>query len=171
MSKSTKDIVIRILTHSVLLLVLFVLQSMFFSRLRIFGAAPLILPVAVVGVALFEGPSWGGGVGVAAGLFCDAGFPETAVFFTILLTLLGMGVGLLSDFYLTKGLSSFILCSALALALIAFLQMFALLVFNGVPPGVLLKTGGIQTLYSILFVFPLYYFVRRISRCGRTDPL
>lgn len=171
MSKSTKDIVIRILTHSVLLLVLFVLQSMFFSRLRIFGVAPLILPVAVVGVALFEGPSWGGVFGVAAGLFCDAGFPETAVFFTILLTLVGMGAGLLSDFYLTKGLSSFILCSALALALIAFLQMFAFLVFDGVSPGALLKTGGLQTLYSILFVFPLYYFVRRISRRGRIDPL
>lgn len=164
MSNSTKDILIKLLTHTLFLLILFVLQSMFFSRLRILGIAPLILPVAVVGVALFEGPSWGGGFGVAAGIFCDVGFPETTVFFTISLTLLGMAVGLLSQYYLTKGLPSLLLASALALVLIAFLQMFAYLVFDGVRPVVLLRTGLIQTLYSILFAFPIYYFARKISR-------
>jgi len=167
MSDSTKTRIIRIAGHAVLLFVLYVLQTMIFSRLRLWDIAPLILPLAVVGVGLFEGPSWGGGIGLAAGMLLDATFSNTTILFTLFLTALGMGVGLLSTYLLNRGFPSYLLCSALALIAIAFLQSFSLLAFGQVSPLALLRVAALQTLYSALFILPLYYLTRFLGKRAR----
>jgi len=164
LSDATKKRIIRILIHALVLLVIYVLQMMVFSRLRLFGIAPLILPLAVVGVALFEGPSWGGGFGLAAGVLSDTASSDHVVLFTILLTCLGMGIGLLSDYLLSRGFPSFFLCSAAALILIAMAQMFGLFMFLRQSPFALLGTAGMQTLYSMVFTIPMYYLARSLGR-------
>jgi len=164
MSDATKTLIIRIITHGVVLLVLYVLQTMVFSRLRLWNVAPLILPLAVIGVALFEGPSWGGGFGIAAGVLLDNAFSDNTVLFTIALAALGLGVGLASEYLLSRGFPSYLLCSAAALLLLAFLQMFSLLVFHGESPLALIRVGALQSLYSMLFVLPIYYLGRRLGR-------
>ena len=166
MSDAAKNRLIRILSHGAVLLVLYVLQGMVFSRLRLFGVAPLILPLAVVGVALFEGPDWGGGFGIAAGVLCDIALGTTALF-TILLAALGLGVGLLSTYLLSRGLPSYLLCGAVALLVIAAFQMFPLLVFLRQSPGALLRVAGLQSVYSMLFTLPLYYVGRSLGRQAR----
>lgn len=163
-SNIAKDMTIRIVSHTLMLLLLFVLQSMVFSRLRIMSVAPLIMPMAVIGVGLFEGATWGGGFGIAAGVLCDLSYSETSVFFTVLLTILGMAVGLLSEYVLTKGLFSYLLCCLLSLVIIAFLQMFGFLVFQRVDIQSLLQVGIIQTLYSLIFSVPTYYLTKIVSR-------
>lgn len=166
MSDATKNHIFRILTHAFVLLILYVLQMMIFSRLRIFTVAPLILPLAVVGVALFEGPSWGGFFGLAAGILSDSAFFNSVILFTVLLTATGMGVGLLSTYLLSRGFPSYLLCSAAALILIAFFQLFPLLVFHRQSPSALFFVAQIQTLYSLAFVVPLYYLARGVGRRG-----
>ena len=168
MSDATKNLLIRILIHSAVLFVLYILQMMVFSRLRIFGIAPLILPLAVVGVGIFEGASWGGAVGLAAGVLTDMSFLSSTVLFTILLTGIGMGVGLLSSYLLSRGFPSYLICGAAALVLIAFCQMFTLLVFHRQPPLALFRVGALQTLYSILFAMPIYYVCRSLGRRNMT---
>jgi len=164
MSDSTKLTIRRILIHGLILAVLYVLQFAVFSRLRLFGIAPLILPLAVVGVGLFEGSTWGGAFGLAAGVLSDSAFLGTTVLFTILLTALGMGVGILSNYLLSRGFPSFFLCSVAALLIIAFCQMFSLLVYFRESPLALLRVGILQTTYSLFFVLPLYYLSRAIGR-------
>ena len=164
MSDSTKRLLRWALIHLAVLLVLFLLQDMVFSLLRIFGVTPLILPLAVVGVGLFEGPTWGGMFGLAAGVLCDTAFSNTTVLFTILLTAMGMGIGLLSNFLLSRGFSSYMLCSAVAVIAIAFFQMFGLLVYLGESPQALLRVGIVQSLYSLLFAVPLYYLTRALGK-------
>lgn len=166
MSNGAKSILIRLGTHTILILFLFILQSMVFSRLRIMGIAPLILPVCVVGVALFEGPSWGGGFGLAAGVFCDLSFTGTTVFFTVLLMVIGILIGLLSEYVLARGFPSYLLCSVLTLVVIALFQIFSLLVFSGVSPTVLIQVALAQSLYSLIFILPIYYLTRTVSRKG-----
>lgn len=168
MSRATKATIIKLLTHTLFLFVLYVLQSMVFSSFRILGIAPLILPLAVVGVAIFGGPAWGGGFGVAAGLLCDISFSDTTILFTVLLTALGMGMGLLAEFVLARGFPSFSLCCVSVLLLIAFIQMFASLVFYHVDKLMLFRVALIQTLYSCLFLLPVYFISRRISRKPRS---
>lgn len=166
MSNSTKDMLIRLATHTVMLLFLFVFQSMVFSRMRILGIAPLILPLAVVGVAMFEGATWGGGFGIAAGVFCDVSHSEAMVLYTIVFMLLGVMVGLLSEYVLVRGIPSYLLCSILTLIIIAFFEMFAFLVFTKVEPQVLIKVALKQTIYSLLFALPVYYIARKVCRQG-----
>jgi len=164
MSDSTKLIIRRVLVRGVILMVLYILQFAVFSRLRIFGIAPLILPMAVIGVGLFEGPTWGGAFGLAAGVLSDSAFFGTTVLFTLLFVTLGMGVGLLSNYLLSRGFPSFLLCSIAALFAIAFFQMFALLVYFQESPLALLRVAILQTTYSLFFVIPLYYLTRLIGR-------
>ena len=164
MSDGSKQIILRILLHGAVLAVLYVLQGMVFSRLRIFGIAPLILPLAVIGVGLFEGPTWGGGLGLAAGVLSDTALFGAPVLFTILLTAIGMGVGLGSDYLLSRGFPSFFLCSVAGLFVIAFFQMFGLLVYLGESPLALLRVAILQTTYSLLFLLPIYYLTRYLGR-------
>lgn len=164
MSDVNKNLIFRILIHAVVLALLYVLQTMVLSRFRLFGVVPLILPLAVVGVALFEGPNWGGWVGLAAGMLSDVALSNHTVLFTILLTGLGLGVGLLSAYLLSRGFPSYFLCSGAALLVIAFFQMFPLLIFFRQSPLALLQVAGLQTLYSMLFAVPLYYLARTVGR-------
>lgn len=166
MSGSSKKTLIKVIKYTVMLLVLFVLQSMVFSRLRIMGIAPLILPVAVVAVALLEDATWSGAFGIAAGVFCDVSYSESMVFFTVLLPIMGIALGLLSEYFLTRGLLSYLLCCVLSLAAIAFFQMFAFLVFQDVNPQALLKTALLQSLYSLILAVPVYYFAKFAGRKG-----
>jgi len=164
MSDSTKNLIICIALHGVTLFVLYVLQAMVFPHLRLWNVAPLILPLAVVGVGLFEGPSWGGFFGLAAGVLCDAAFSDSTVLFTILLTAIGLFAGLSSNYLLSRGFPSYMACSVLTLLVIAFFQMFGLLVFARESVLALLRVAGLQSLYSLLFALPLYYLARRLGR-------
>ena len=159
MSDSTKKLIRRIILYALILLLLYVLQATVFPRLRIWGVAPLILPIFVVGIALFDGASWGGGVGLAAGVLCDFAFSGSVVFFTILLTVIGVGLGLASTYLLNRGRLTYMLCVVIALFTIAFLQMFPFLVFDRVTPFALLHVALLQSLYSLLFALPIYYLI------------
>lgn len=164
MSDATKRIILRAFIHVLVLMVLYILQGMVFSRLRIFGIAPLILPLAVIGVGLFEGPTWGGVIGLLAGVLSDTALFGAPVLFTILLTAIGMGVGLASSYLLSRGFPSFFLCSIAALSVIAFFQMFGLLVYLHESPLALLRVAILQTTYSLFFVVPIYYLTRYLGR-------
>jgi len=164
MSHSTKHLTWRIVVHALVLAVFYVLQTTVFSRLRIFNVTPLIMPMLVIGVGLFEGPTWGGGFGLAAGVLSDMAFSDTTIFFTVILTALGMGMGLASQYLFSRGFPSYILTSAVALVLIALLQLFPLLVFFGQSPLALLRVAGLQTMYSLLFALPIYWLARRLGR-------
>ena len=164
MSRATKEMLARIITHTLFLIMLYICQAMVFSELRILGCSPLIIPLGVVGVALFEGAAWGGGFGLAAGVLCDISFSETIFMFTILMTAIGMGVGLLSEFVLARGFPSYFLCCIAVLLAVAFFQMFPLFVFDKVNWRPISETALIQTLYSMIFIIPVYYFSHRVSR-------
>ena len=148
--------------HVLYLLLLYLLQAVVFSRLRILGAAPLLLPLAAVGFGLYEGGLHGGLWGLAAGVLCDAAMGDSSVLFTVLCTLAGFLSGFLSEFVLARGFPSFALLGGVTLVLCAGAQSFVLLFFAGVAPLPLLRTALVQTLYSLLFILPLYYPARRL---------
>ncbi len=155
---------LKALLYAVLSLVLYVLQAAVFTRLSLFGVKPLILPVAVVCIALFEGSFIGGIFGLVCGVLCDFTMSDTLVLFTVSLTLIGFGVGILSELVLARGFPSCMLCSAAVLLICAFLQSFRLLFFFGASPRAIASTGLLQSAYSILFTLPLYLCVRTVSR-------
>ena len=164
----SKDKIKSVLLHILLLLVLYILQTSIFTHLRILGVYPLILPLDVVGIGLFEDGLRCGFLGIAAGLLCDLSIADSNAMFTIVLALVGFFTGFFSEFILARGFPTYFFLSLFILALLAFLQMFSYLVFDGINFSILGKVAVYQTLYSALFILPAYYPIRRITR--RTKP-
>ena len=154
----------RALLRLLLLLLLYFLQTDVFSHLRIAGVCPLLLPLAAVGFGLFEGGLTGGLWGLLAGLLCDLSLGEGTVAFTVFLTLAGFFTGFLAEFLLSRGFPSFLLLSLAVLLLAVLLQLFPLLAAPGAPLAALGRAALIQTLYSLVFVLPVYWAVRGVSR-------
>lgn len=150
--------------HALLLMIVYVFQGMIFPYFRLFGFAPLLLPIASTGVSVYEGRYTGGIVGIFAGILCDVSFNNPAGVFTVTLTIAGLLTGALADTVMTRSFATFVICSAAVLTLCAVIQVFPLLFFRSVPLQLLLATAIRQTVYSIIFVFPIWFFVRALGK-------
>lgn len=157
----------RILAHILLLFLLYILQTSVFTHIRLFGVFPLILPLAVVGIGLFEDGFNGGVWGIVAGLLCDMSLADSSVLFTVSLAVIGFLTGFLSEFILARGFPTYFFLSVLVLAVLSFLQMFQYLIFDHISFKILSRVALNQTLYSALFIIPVYYPVKRVTRKTR----
>jgi len=153
------------------LTLVYVFQGMIFTSLRLFGFVPLLLPIISTGIAVYEGSVTGGIVGIFAGVLCDVSFNEPVGVFTVLLTLTGLIVGTLADTVMTRGFATYFTCCVAVLLLSAFVQLFPLWLFVRIPLQDLGATALRQTLYSLVFTLPLWFFARafrgRAERVGR----
>jgi cell shape-determining protein MreD len=164
MPKQKTKTVIKLLIIIPYLLLLYILQSMVLPHTSILGVKPLIFPLAVVGVSLFSGRVSGGMMGIICGMLCDLSFNQPTIQFTILLALVGIFFGMLSDTVLVQGFPSYLACSFGALVICSVCQMFQMIFFHGATFSALLDVCIRQTLASLLFTIPLYYSSRFISR-------
>lgn len=146
----------------VMLATLFV-QNSILSQIPILGVKAMFVPIVVVAVGFFEDGMWGGIFGLLLGLFCDISFGDSPIMFTVLFPIIGFFAGCLTMFFVTRRFWSFFFISLAALALAAFCQMFSLLVISGTSLWPLLKTGGLQVLWSIPLTLAVYSPCRKIS--------
>ena len=153
----------RAIVYALLFLVLFVLQDLVISHMRIQGVRALLLPAAVTAVGLLDGGEWGGFTGLAAGFFCDRGYSEQSVMFTILFAAIGFFCGVLGKYMLRKGFVSYMVLSLIALAVITFCQMFRFLFFTDTDPAAVYRIGLIQLAYSLAWAVPIYFPCRTIA--------
>lgn len=149
--------------RALILLLLYVLQTDVFTHLRIGGLCPLALPLAAVGFGIFDGGLKGGLWGLVAGILCDLSVGGSFAF-TITLTLIGFFSGFLSEFILAKGFPSFLTLSIAALLLCSFMQAFPAVAYAGVAIADGALGVLIQSAYSLIFVLPVYWASRSISR-------
>ena len=98
-------------------LVWVVVQAAFLQRVTIWGVIPFLYPLIAALPATFEGPAAGTVYALACGVFCDLLLPSSIpCFYTLILPLVGLAAGLLSQSLIPAGY----LCSAAA-ALPAYL--------------------------------------------------
>ena len=162
---------VSIVFHALLMTVAYVLQDVIFTYMNFFGLVPLLLPIVSTGAAVYQGRVAGGISGIFAGILCDISFSEPTGVFTVLLTLTGLLVGLLADTVMARAFATYYISCAVVLAVSAFAQMFPLMFFENVPPYLLLGMAIRQTLYSILFALPIWFFVRALGkRAQRVSP-
>ena len=155
---------VTVALHALLLMAVYILQGMIFPYLKLSGLVPLLLPVVCTGVAVYQGRIAGGVSGLFAGILCDISFNRPTALFTVVLTLTGISVGYLTDTVLNRRYGTYFLCSAAVLAVVSFVQMFPFLFFEGVSSSILLSTALWQTLYSLVFTFPLSFAVRALGK-------
>ena len=163
--------VVSIVLHALLLAIVYVLQGMVFPYLRFFGLVPLLLPIVSTGVAVYQGRVAGGIAGIFAGILCDITFIQPVGVFAVLLTLTGLFVGFVADTVMARGVATYFISCAIVLAIAAFVQMFPLMIFENVPPEPLVSMAIRQTVYSLLYAFPIWFFVQALGkRAQRISP-
>ena len=148
----------------VTLLILYLLQAIVFVKIRLFGVKPVLLPIAVVGVAVFEGSTVGGAFGLFAGMLSDVSYAHPLIEYTIILTALGIVIGLLSDSVLSRRFPSYLLCCVVVLILISAVQVLGMVLFSNAEVSDLIGVAWKQTAYSLLFVLPIYFPIKAIGR-------
>ena len=155
---------VTIFYHAFLLLMVYVLQDTVFPYLKLFGLVPLLLPIAGTGVAVYQGRIAGGIAGIFAGILCDITFNQPVGLFTVLLTFSGILVGVLADTVIARGFATYLISCIAVLALSAFIQMFPLLFFERVTAMPLLIVAFRQTVYSLIYAIPIWFFVRALGK-------
>ena len=153
-----------LIAHIIFIIIIYILQSMVFTYFPINGVYPVLLPIAVVGIATFEGGARGGGYGLLAGMLCDVSFNQPVAVMTVALTFVGIVVGVLSETIMARGFPTYFLCCAGVQVLTSFVSMFSLVFFTNVEFASLMQTGMLQALYSLIFTLPIYPAVRALGR-------
>ncbi len=164
MTKRKNVTLIKALILAPYILLLYILQSTVFTHITLFGVKPLLLPLAAAGMALFLGSFGGGLFGLFAGILMDLACNQLTVEFTLLLTLTGLIIGLLSDTVLVQGFPSFLVCAALQLLICSAFQVLAPVILRGAPVALTAGIAADQCVYTLVFALPIYYISRFLSR-------
>jgi hypothetical protein len=159
-------VIVGFLLHALMLTVMYIVQSFVFTYLPPTGIRPLLLPLGVAGVAVFEGSTRGGLFGLFAGMMCDISFNQPIAVLTVLFTMFGLAAGFLADIIMARGFPSYIACCIAILAMTAFTQMFTLLFFEKIPAYALLNTAALQILHSLVFAIPVYFAAKALGYRG-----
>lgn len=140
-----------------------VVQAAFLQRVTIWGVIPFLYPLIAALPATFEGPAAGTVYALACGVFCDLLLPSSIpCFYTLILPLVGLAAGLLSQSLIPAGY----LCSAAA-ALPAYLLtgIFHCIVLwaQGHPAwGAAMSVTLRELCASLLWSLPMTWLFRRI---------
>lgn len=153
----------RAIIYGLLLILLFIVQDLFASHIRLFGVRPMLIPAAIVAIALFDGGLWGGFMGLLAGYFMDMGYTEHLILFSVLLAALGFFIGVLGKYLLHRGFLSYILLVIASMVIITFCQMFRFLFFVDTASWPVWRTGILQLCWSIPWAIPVYFPCKSIA--------
>lgn len=140
-----------------------VVQAAFLRRVTIWGVIPFLYPLIAALPATFEGPAAGTVYALACGVFCDLLLPSSIpCFYTLILPLVGLAAGLLSQSLIPAGY----LCSAAA-ALPAYLLtgIFHCIVLwaQGHPAwGAAMSVTLRELCVSLLWSLPMTWLFRRV---------
>lgn len=157
---TTRDFCIKWLAYGLALLPVWFAEAFLLSRYPLFGVKPMLLPLAAVAVATLEGATPGAGFGLAVGVLFDAVVPGIPGWGTLLLTLLGLGTGLLAQYVLRQNLVGCLLCSVFALVILDAFRILRRLLMGTAPLGDMALLAGKEILWSLCFV-PLVYLLFR----------
>ena len=158
-----RELVTKWLSYGILLAVTALLQRLVLTRITVWEAVPILLPLAVSALAVLEGPVSGAGYGIAVGIvsmYVDGGGAMTV----LLGCGAGVSIGLITRYVLRQGLWGHCLCCA-GLLLLHLLWSVGSRWITGVAPlSVLLSVGLPELLWSLLCAVPVYYLYRFVYR-------
>ena len=140
------------------LLPIWILDAFLLGRYPIFGAKPLLLPLAVAAVAVMEGATAGAGFGLGVGLLWALGYSGGNEGMVLFLTVAGMCVGIAAQYALTQGFLGCLLCSAGTLAVLEALHILWGLFTQTAPLSTLSEVAGKEFFCSLLWT-PLVYLI------------
>lgn len=147
-------------------LLFYILQTMVLSRFQIAGVYPMLLPVVIACVALFEGPEAGSLFGLAAGLFwCFSGGAKNGMY-VFLFTVSGALAGLAGARVFARSFKSALLWSVITLLITEGMVFLFRLAVGQLELSALWTVLLPETAYSLIFSPAVYWLVHKIHGRG-----
>lgn len=154
--------VIKTALYILLIVLAFAIQFLL-PPLFIWNVRPLLLTVATVVIAMFAGPYIGGFSGFFCGLICDWISAYTVTYYTIILMLAGIALGLIADYSMRRTLLSayFLAIIVLVITQALFVSLF-LLIYRRTSVWAFVYVTTPEILYSLALLPVLYFPARTI---------
>lgn len=156
-----QDQIVKWLVYTLGLLPVWILDAYILGRYPLFGVHPVLLPLAVVAVAVMEGATAGAGFGLGVGLLWALGYSSVSGGMVLFLVLAGMLAGSAAQYALTQGFAGCLICSAGVLAALEGLHLLWEIFTQTAPLPVLLEVAGKEFCWSLAWT-PLVYLVFRL---------
>lgn len=161
-----RDFLIKWAVYGVALLPVWFLEQFVLNRFPILGAVPMLLPLAAIATAVLEGSAAGAGYGLAVGVLWDACALHSGGVIILGLTVLSMAAGIAAQYVLSQGFAGCLICSAATLVIIDAARVLVGLA-RGEEALALLRMAGVEIVWSLVFVFPIFLLYRWIH--SRTE--
>jgi rod shape-determining protein MreD len=143
-----------------------ILQVSFFSQITLLGAAPEVMPVVIVSIALLGGAVLGASCGFAAGLLLDVLMLQTLGVSSLVLLTTGWLAGRFREsFEISSALTPVVLAGALTLLAASIFTALQLMLGVEAPVSLLvIREIVVKALLGLLLAVPIYPAVRRLLR-------
>ncbi len=161
---TTQDSLVKWLCYALGVLPVWLAETQILNRVPLFGVIPVLLPLAAVAVALWEGARSGALFGLCLGVIADATYPGTPGGMTLGLCLLGFLAGAACQYGVRQTFVGYALCSAVGMGLLELARVgWCLFTKLGPLPAVALVAAkeGLWSLCFIPFLYPLFKAIYR----------
>ena len=144
--------------YALALFPVWLLDACILSRYPLFGVRPMLLPLAVVAVAVLEGSHAGAGFGLGVGLLWALAYSSGKGMMVIGLTLVGLLTGAAAQYALSQSFLGCLLFSAGALAAIDLWRIAVRLFVRSAGWTSMLRVAVPEILWSLAWT-PLVYLI------------
>ncbi len=153
---TTRDQVHKWLIYALGLLAVWAAEALVLWRFPMFGVIPVLLPLAAVAVAFWEGARRGAVFGLCVGVLADAIYPGTPGGMTLGLCLMGFCVGAIRQYGIRQTFLGYLLCAAVAMAALELFRVLGLLLIQLGSPEALAWVALKEGLWSLCFTIAIY---------------
>jgi rod shape-determining protein MreD len=153
----------RVLVLAGVIVVALLLESTVLARLRLGGARPDLLVIAVVAVAMTAGPTSAACFGFSAGLVADLLFARPVGVAALAYTCVGWAVGMARVYLVSSRAWVHLVLTAAASLAAVWCSGLVLRVLDLSSWGFVARTGPLVALYNLLLAPVVYPVVRRLA--------
>ena len=123
-------------------------QTMLFSKARIFGVYPMVLPAVAVAVGMFQGATWGAVFSLIMGYFADMAYIDSTITYTVLFPALSFAAGFVAQFFINRRFFAYMGAAFIGILLTALVQMLKTIAADAWAFS-MIPTVLLQTLWSL----------------------
>lgn len=159
-----RDLIHKWLVYTLGLLPVWLLDAYILPRYPLYGASPMLLPLAVAAVAVLEGAYSGTGFGLGVGLLWELAYPGGFGGLVFFLALAGMAMGGVSQYALSQTFIGCLICAAGTVGLLELLRIARGLLTNAAPLSALLEAAAPEFLWSVAWTPLVWLLFRTVYR-------
>lgn len=153
-----RDFIHKWLIYALGLLPVWLLDAYILPRYPLYGASPMLLPLAVAAVAVLEGAYSGTGFGLGVGLLWELAYPGGFGGLVFFLALAGMVMGAVSQYALSQSFLGCLICTAGTVGLLELLRIARGLLTDAAPLSALVEAAAPEFLWSVAWT-PLVWLL------------